>query len=133
MITRRDRWIGIGILSALLLVVAYACWQSTRMNKAIVQATTTVPTPSPSPPSENTNAMVDEIEDTAPLMDAKSFATFWEHPEVAEEWALIDATKSQIGIFKSAVNLYKFHTRQYPPNLAALVIPVTCKVGPDPI
>jgi general secretion pathway protein G len=38
-----------------------------------------------------------------------------------QERALKDAAKGQVGIFKSAVNLYKFHTRQYPGDLSGLV------------
>jgi general secretion pathway protein G len=38
-----------------------------------------------------------------------------------QERALKDAAKGQVGIFKSAVNLYKFHTRNYPGDLSGLV------------
>jgi general secretion pathway protein G len=38
-----------------------------------------------------------------------------------QERALKDAAKGQVGIFKSAVNLYKFHTRQYPNDLSGLI------------
>jgi general secretion pathway protein G len=38
-----------------------------------------------------------------------------------QERALKDAAKGQVGIFKSAVNLYKFHTRQYPSDLSGLI------------
>ncbi|MFO0790251.1 MAG: type II secretion system major pseudopilin GspG [Pirellulales bacterium] len=37
-----------------------------------------------------------------------------------QEKALKDAAKGQVGIFKSAINLYKFHTRNYPSDLSAL-------------
>src|SRR3954468_7822586 len=37
-----------------------------------------------------------------------------------QERALKDAAKGQVGIFKSAVNLYKFHTRSYPGDLSGL-------------
>jgi general secretion pathway protein G len=37
-----------------------------------------------------------------------------------QEKALKDAAKGQVGIFKSAVNLYKFHTRDYPAELDGL-------------
>ena len=37
-----------------------------------------------------------------------------------QEKALKDAAKGQVGIFKSAVNLYKFHTRNYPAGLDGL-------------
>jgi general secretion pathway protein G len=37
-----------------------------------------------------------------------------------QEKALKDAAKGQVGIFKSAVNLYKFHTRDYPSDLSGL-------------
>ena len=37
-----------------------------------------------------------------------------------QEKALKDAAKGQVGIFKSAVNLYKFHTRNYPSDLSGL-------------
>ncbi|HEX4412545.1 MAG TPA: type II secretion system major pseudopilin GspG [Lacipirellulaceae bacterium] len=38
-----------------------------------------------------------------------------------QERALKDAAKGQVGIFKSAVNLYKFHTRSYPNDLSGLI------------
>src|SRR5215203_4754355 len=38
-----------------------------------------------------------------------------------QEKALKDAAKGQVGIFKSALNLYKFHTRDYPSDLGALI------------
>jgi general secretion pathway protein G len=38
-----------------------------------------------------------------------------------QEQALKDAAKGQVGIFKSAVNLYKFHTRNYPQGLEGLI------------
>lgn len=38
-----------------------------------------------------------------------------------QEKALKDAAKGQVGIFKSAINLYKFHTRGYPQGLDGLV------------
>jgi general secretion pathway protein G len=38
-----------------------------------------------------------------------------------QEQALKDAAKGQIGIFKSAVNLYKFHTKNYPAGLEGLI------------
>src|SRR5690349_7759532 len=38
-----------------------------------------------------------------------------------QEKALKDAAKGQVGIFKSAINLYKFHTRDYPSDLGALI------------
>lgn len=34
-----------------------------------------------------------------------------------QEEALKNAAKGQVGIFKSAVNLYKFHTKEYPQAL----------------
>ena len=37
------------------------------------------------------------------------------------ERAYQDAAKGEVGIFKSAVNLYKFHTKNYPANLADLM------------
>ena len=37
-----------------------------------------------------------------------------------QEKALKDAAKGQVGIFKSAINLYKFHTRGYPQALDGL-------------
>jgi general secretion pathway protein G len=37
-----------------------------------------------------------------------------------QERALKDAAKGQIGIFKSGINLYKFHTRNYPAGLEGL-------------
>lgn len=37
-----------------------------------------------------------------------------------QEKALKDAAKGQVGIFKSAINLYKFHTRNYPADLSEL-------------
>jgi general secretion pathway protein G len=37
-----------------------------------------------------------------------------------QEKALKDAAKGQVGIFKSAVNLYKFHTKNYPSDLSGL-------------
>src|SRR3954470_11028850 len=37
-----------------------------------------------------------------------------------QEKALKDAAKGQVGIFKSAINLYKFHTRNYPSDLNGL-------------
>lgn len=38
-----------------------------------------------------------------------------------QEKALKDAAKGQVGIFKSAINLYKFHTRNYPQGLDGLI------------
>ena len=38
-----------------------------------------------------------------------------------QERALKDAAKGQVGIFKSGVNLYKFHTRNFPSDLNGLV------------
>jgi general secretion pathway protein G len=38
-----------------------------------------------------------------------------------QEKALKDAAKGQVGIFKSALNLYKFHTRDYPSDLNGLI------------
>jgi general secretion pathway protein G len=38
-----------------------------------------------------------------------------------QEKALKDAAKGQVGIFKSAVNLYKYHTRTYPQALDGLI------------
>lgn len=38
-----------------------------------------------------------------------------------QERALKDAAKGQVGIFKSAVNLYKYHTRNYPEGLDGLI------------
>jgi general secretion pathway protein G len=38
-----------------------------------------------------------------------------------QERALKDAAKGQVGIFKSAIDMYHFHTRQYPDNLEDLV------------
>ena len=37
-----------------------------------------------------------------------------------QERALKDAAKGQVGIFKSGINLYKFHTRNYPAGLDGL-------------
>jgi general secretion pathway protein G len=37
-----------------------------------------------------------------------------------QEKALKDAAKGQVGIFKSAINFYKFHTRDYPADLNGL-------------
>jgi general secretion pathway protein G len=37
-----------------------------------------------------------------------------------QEKALKDAAKGQVGIFKSGINLYKFHTRNYPAGLEGL-------------
>jgi general secretion pathway protein G len=37
-----------------------------------------------------------------------------------QEEALKNAAKGQVGIFKSAVNLYKFHTKEFPPSLSEL-------------
>jgi general secretion pathway protein G len=38
-----------------------------------------------------------------------------------QERAFKDAAKGQIGIFKSGINLYKFHTRNYPQGLDNLI------------
>ncbi len=38
-----------------------------------------------------------------------------------QEKAYKDAAKGQVGIFKSAVNLYKYHTRAYPQALDGLI------------
>ena len=38
-----------------------------------------------------------------------------------QERALKDAAKAQIGIFKGMVNMYQFHTRQYPSSLEDLL------------
>lgn len=38
-----------------------------------------------------------------------------------QEQAMKDAAKGQIGIFKSAINLYKFHTKNYPEGLEGLI------------
>ncbi|MEX0612631.1 MAG: type II secretion system major pseudopilin GspG [Pirellulales bacterium] len=38
-----------------------------------------------------------------------------------QEQAMKDAAKGQVGIFKSAVNLYKFHTKNYPESLEGLI------------
>src|SRR6476619_2031266 len=38
-----------------------------------------------------------------------------------QERAFKDAAKGQIGIFKSGINLYKFHTRSYPQGLDNLI------------
>jgi general secretion pathway protein G len=38
-----------------------------------------------------------------------------------QERALKDAAKGQVGLFKTAVNLYKFHTKNYPDSLQDLV------------
>src|SRR4051812_3948219 len=38
-----------------------------------------------------------------------------------QERAFKDAAKGQVGIFKSAINLYKFHTRGYPQGLDNLI------------
>jgi general secretion pathway protein G len=35
--------------------------------------------------------------------------------------ALKDAAKAQVGIFKAAVNLYKFHTKNFPSSLDELI------------
>jgi general secretion pathway protein G len=39
-----------------------------------------------------------------------------------QERALKDAAKGQVGILKSGVNLYKFHTRNFPSDLNGLVV-----------
>ena len=38
-----------------------------------------------------------------------------------QERALKDAARGQVGIFKSAVDYYHFHTRQYPESLEGLI------------
>jgi len=38
-----------------------------------------------------------------------------------QEQAFKDAAKGQVGIFKTAVNLYKFHTKNYPAGLEGLI------------
>jgi general secretion pathway protein G len=38
-----------------------------------------------------------------------------------QERALKDAAKAQVGIFKGQVNLYKFHTKQFPSGLDDLI------------
>jgi general secretion pathway protein G len=38
-----------------------------------------------------------------------------------QEQAMKDAAKGQVGIFKSAVNLYKFHTKNFPDSLEGLI------------
>ena len=38
-----------------------------------------------------------------------------------QERALKDAARSQVSLFKSAIELYKFHTKQYPSSLDDLV------------
>jgi general secretion pathway protein G len=38
-----------------------------------------------------------------------------------QQRALKDAAKGQVGIFKGAVNLYKFHTKNYPTGLNDLI------------
>jgi general secretion pathway protein G len=38
-----------------------------------------------------------------------------------QERAFKDAAKGQVGIFKSGINLYKFHTRNYPQGLNDLI------------
>jgi general secretion pathway protein G len=38
-----------------------------------------------------------------------------------QEQAMKDAAKGQVGIFKSAINLYKFHTKSYPESLEGLI------------
>jgi general secretion pathway protein G len=38
-----------------------------------------------------------------------------------QEQAMKDAAKGQVGIFKSAVNLYKFHLKSYPESLEGLI------------
>src|SRR3972149_11488190 len=38
-----------------------------------------------------------------------------------QEQAMKDAAKGQVGIFKSAINLYKFHTKNYPEGLEGLI------------
>jgi general secretion pathway protein G len=38
-----------------------------------------------------------------------------------QDQAYKDAAKGQVGMFKSAVNLYKFHTRSYPTDLSGLI------------
>jgi general secretion pathway protein G len=38
-----------------------------------------------------------------------------------QERALEDAAKGQVGIFKSAINLYRFHTKNYPESLQGLI------------
>jgi general secretion pathway protein G len=38
-----------------------------------------------------------------------------------QDQALKDAAKGQVGVFKSAVNLYKFHTKNYPASLKELI------------
>lgn len=39
-----------------------------------------------------------------------------------QEQAMKDAAKGQVGIFKSAINLYKFHTKEYPETLEGLFL-----------
>lgn len=38
-----------------------------------------------------------------------------------QEKALKDAAQGQVGIFKSAINMYKFHTRGFPEDLNGLI------------
>jgi general secretion pathway protein G len=38
-----------------------------------------------------------------------------------QQRALKDAAKAQVGIFKGAVNLYKFHTKNFPSSLSDLI------------
>jgi general secretion pathway protein G len=38
-----------------------------------------------------------------------------------QDKALKDAAKGQVGIFKTAVNMYKFHTRNFPEDLNGLI------------
>lgn len=38
-----------------------------------------------------------------------------------QDQALKDAAKGEVGVFKSAINLYKFHTKNYPGDLEDLV------------
>jgi general secretion pathway protein G len=37
-----------------------------------------------------------------------------------QDQALKDAAKGEVGVFKSAINLYKFHTKSYPASLKDL-------------
>ncbi len=38
-----------------------------------------------------------------------------------QDKALKDAAKGQVGIFKTAINMYKFHTRNFPDDLNGLI------------
>lgn len=38
-----------------------------------------------------------------------------------QDKALKDAAKGQVGIFKTAINMYKFHTRNFPEDLNGLI------------